>query len=153
MKSFELCMLTLNVACEHCLRNTGRGHIHCNYGTLLLRSQNNQEASEQVRRLTQERYTFLPPRYVIKKYLRRGPRNGQSCDQEAYYKARKAYRKALSKNFTSIHYRFLKDEKYRESKLEIGWPKENMHTNGCARTKTTPTLQHEANVPGMRRCG
>ena len=143
-----------NVACDHCLRNTGRGHIHCNYGTLLLRSQNNQEASEQVRRLTQERYTFLTtPRYVIKKYLRRGPRNGQSCDREAYYKARKAYRKALSKNFTSTHYRFLKDEKYRESKLEIGWPKEKMHTNGCARTKTTPTLQHEANVPGMRRCG
>ena len=95
-------------------------HIHFKCGTLLPRSQNNQEASEQVRRLYQRRYALLTiPRHVIKKYLRCGP-----SDQESYYKARKAFRKVLSKNFTPTHDHVMKDEKYRESQLEIGWRKE-----------------------------
>ena len=29
----------------------------------------------------------------------------------------------------------------------------NMQTSGCARTKTTPSLQHQANVTDVKRCG
>ena len=112
-------------------------HVHCKCGTLLSESQNNQEASEQVRRPYQERYALLTiPRYVIKKHLRRVPGHGQSSDRESYYKARKAFRKALSKSFYLDARSFT--DRCRVSRVAAGnrVVRRNMQISGCARTQT-----------------
>ena len=89
--------------------------IHCTCGHLLVESESSENFS-------QWRLDALSvPHYVIKKGRPLGARHGKNDAQKAHFVAHNARKRCIKKNFDGIHNRFLRDQVYRDSQLEIGW--------------------------------
>ena len=152
-EGFKLCEISEKVQCTHCLRYSAPGNIYCRCGTSNPQAQADPETLEQTRKFNQERFdVFTIARFLVKTNLRSGNRYGSTADQEAYYRAKKSHSGATLKGYFSIHDRLLRDDKYRKSQLEIGWPEE-MCNLILSHKKTTQTLRREMSVFGTEDFG
>ena len=81
-------------------------------------------------------------RYVIKKGRPHGARHGKTEAQKEYYVAHNARKRCLVRNYEGIHDRFLRDQVYTDSQLEIG----------CTEEKW-PTVCPERNIWDIKNIG
>ena len=95
-----------------------QGIVSCTCGHLLKESVASQHFHQ--RRLD----GFSIENYVIKKERPRGARHGKTEAQKENFIAHNARRRCLKKKLEGIHDRFLKDSRYRDSQLKIGWTEE-----------------------------
>ena len=118
VEGFELCQLSERIQCPHRLGFSTRRILHCDCGTCLI-------PSEQVRQLNNEQFDVLTiPFFTIEKGTYRGYRCDRSDERKSYQQAKVASWKAKTKGFSSIHDRFLQQESYRNSEMEIAWTEE-----------------------------
>ena len=118
---FELCETIPEVQCSHCLLYWSQGIIYCTCGQYLVESESTRNANKL-------RLDALPiPHYVIKKGRGHGARRGKTEEQKEYFIAFNAWKRCRKsvdvqeEHYKGIHDRFLRDQVYRESQLNIGW--------------------------------
>ena len=111
----ELCETIPKVQCSQCLLYWNQKVIYCTCGHLLVES----ESSQKSNKLRLEALSI--PHYVIKKERPRCARHGKPEAQKEHFVAHNARKRCLKKKFDGIHDRFLRDEVYRDSQLQIGW--------------------------------
>ena len=107
----------------------------CRCGTLFHQKQADPEIWAQIRRPNREQFDLLTIfKDTLKNHCKEGNRHGSTGSREAHYRARTSYRKSLKKGFVSTHDRFLTEEMYGSSQLEVGWTEETCSQLDAPRT-------------------
>ena len=115
---FELCETNPKVQCKECLLHWNQGIVYCTCGHLLKES----EASRRILQWTLDVLSIQ--NYVIKEGRPHGHRFGKTQEQKDHHIAHTLRKRCIKRGFEGRHGRFLKDEIFRESQLEIGQTEE-----------------------------
>ena len=110
---FELCETNPKVQCKECLLYWNQGIVYCTCGHLLRESAANRNAIRWTLHL------LSIQNYVIKKGRPHGHRFGKTKEQKDHHIAHNLRKRCMKRGFKGIHDRFLKDDVFRESQLEI----------------------------------
>ena len=114
VENVELCQLSHNIRCPHCVKYLTEGTPQCDCGTCLI-------PSEEARTLKKERYDVLTIRlFPNENGANREARHGRSEDQKADHQAPETSNNSKKKSYKSILDRFEKQESYRTSQINIG---------------------------------
>ena len=116
--NIELCDLLdtePKTQCKVCLSYWDVGIVYCTCGHFL---RNGTEENEKFVQYTMDLLSF--PDYYNKKGRPHGHRYGKKPGDREYYIAHQLKKKCKKKYFQGIHDRFVRDDKFRRNKIEIG---------------------------------
>ena len=116
--NIELCELLdtePKAQCKVCLSYWDIGIVCCTWGHFL------RKGTEDNMKFAQYTMDLLSvPNYYIKKGRPHGHRYGKKPGDRGYYIAHQFKKKCKKKNFLGSHDRFVRDEKFRKSMIEMG---------------------------------
>ena len=109
---FELIETDHKTQCKECLSYWSEGIVYCTCGHLLKETVANRGFIEYTLDL------LSIPEYVIKKGRPHGHRYGKAPEKNEYYLANNLKKGCITRKYTGIHDRFLRDPVFRERMLE-----------------------------------
>ena len=116
--NFELCELFdvhPKAQCKICLSYWDVGIVYCTCGHFL------QDGTEENKQFVKYTFDLLSiPNYYIKKGRPHGHRYGKKSGDHEYFIANLLKKKCKKKNFLGLHDRFIRDEKFRKNRIELG---------------------------------
>ena len=127
MQETEICEI-VNVEpklqCKVCLKHCSTGIIYCTCGHLMTN-----DSAENRKYISAILDTFSIPNFYIRKHRPHGHRYGKAPGCKDYFTANQLAKKCLKKKYDRIHHRYIRDNTFRKSMIDIeeSYPTPHIH--------------------------